>query len=151
VKGVKKSTGKKVVLSSIFVAVCVLSLVVGMAEISAADNSPMAIAIREGRPLPEALALKFMEVSENSSYCNVTFSIVNWSPSSVTLDKILMKGASPSTYINGTQIVDPCQMSYNLQKDGTVQVNLILPKANYYPPACITVYTPEAMYYQEAS
>jgi len=50
---------KKVVIASIFVAVCVLCLVVGMAELSAADNSPEALWIREGRILPESLALQF--------------------------------------------------------------------------------------------
>lgn len=147
----KKSTAKKVVISSIFVAVCILCLVVGMAELSAVDDSPMAIAIREGRPLSESLSLKVQGVSENSSYCNVSLSIINCSPSSVELDKIQMEGTSVLTYINGTEIIDPSQMSYNLIVSGTVQVNLIVPISSYTPNASITVYTAEAMYYQEAT
>ena len=93
-KGAKKPTAKKVVISSVFVAVCILILAVGMAEISATDNSPMANAIREGRPMPEALSLQVQGVAENDSYCNVSLSIVNsglscvtFEPSSVTLDR----------------------------------------------------------------
>ena len=141
----------KIVISSIFVAVCVLCLVVGMAELSAADNSPMAIAIREGRPLPESLDLQVQAVSENSSYSNVSLSILNCGSTSVRLDKIQLEGTSVLTYINGTEIIDPSQMSYNLKIGGTVQVNLIVPIADYSPNATITVYTPEAMYYQKAS
>ena len=146
----KKSTAKKVVISSIFVAVCILCLVVGMAELSAVDDSPMAIAIREGA-IVESLSLKVQGVSENSSYCNVSLSIINCSPSSVELDKIQMEGTSVLTYINGTEIIDPSQMSYNLIVSGTVQVNLIVPISSYTPNASITVYTAEAMYYQEAT
>jgi len=122
-----------------------------MAELSAADNSPMAIAIREGRPLPESLDLQVQAVSENSSYSNVSLSILNCGSTSVRLDKIQLEGTSVLTYINGTEIIDPSQMSYNLKIGGTVQVNLIVPIADYSPNATITVYTPEAMYYQKAS
>jgi hypothetical protein len=151
VKGVKKSNAKKVVISSIFVSVCVLCLVVGMAELSAADNSPMAITIREGRPLPESLSLNVQAVSQNSSYSNVSLLIINCGATSLSLYKIQVAGTSVLTYINGTEIIDPSQMSYNLEIGGTMQVNLIVPIANYSPNATITVYTPEAMYYQKAS
>jgi hypothetical protein len=122
-----------------------------MADISAPDNSSMAIAIRKGRPLLEPLALQVQGVPENWSYCNVSFSIVNTSPSSVTLDKIQIEGASVLTYINGTEIICPGQMSYDLNVRSTAQVNLIVPIANYVPNATISVYTPEALYYQDAS
>jgi hypothetical protein len=143
---------KKVVIASIFVAVCVLCLVVGMAELSTTDNSLMAIAIREGRPLPESLALHVQGVSDNSSYCIVSLSIRNSGATAVRLDKIQMEGTSVLANVNGTEIIDPNQMSYNLKIGGTVQVNLIVPIANYSPNATITVYTQGAMYYyQKAS
>jgi hypothetical protein len=152
-----KSTTKKVVFSSIFVAVCVLGVAVSMAEILATDNSPMAIAIREGRPLPEALFLKVQGVSENDGYCNVSLSIINsglspvtCEPSAVTLDKILMEGTSVLTYINGTEIINPSQMRYTLNVNSTAQVNLIAPILNYSSTAGIEVDTPEGMYYIEA-
>jgi len=142
---------KKVVIASIFVVVCVLCLVVGMAERLTAYNSPMAIAIREGRLLPESLALQVQGVSENSSYSNVSLSIINSGATLVTLDKIQLDGTSVLTYINGTEIIDPSQMSYDLKLSSTAQVNLIIPIANYAPNATIRVYTPDAMCYQDAS
>ena len=142
---------KKVVIASIFVAACVLCLAVGMAELSTADNSGMSLWIRQGRIMPESLALQVQGVSENSSYSNVSFSIVNTGASSVRLDKIQIEGTSVLTYINCTEIIDPSQMSYNLNVSSTAQVNLIVPIANCTPNAAITVYTPEAMYYQETS
>ena len=57
-----------------------------------------------------------------------------------------MEGTSVLTYINGTEIIDPSQMSYDLKFNSTAQVNLIVPNANYSPNASIAVYTPEAMY-----
>jgi len=62
-----------------------------------------------------------------------------------------MEGTSVLTYINGTEIIDPSQMSYDLNVSSTAQVNLMVPIANCTPNATITVYTPEAMYYQETS
>ena len=142
---------KKVVIASIFVAACVLCLAVGMAELSTADNSGMALWIRQGRIMPESLALQVQGVSENSIYSNVSFSILNTGASSVRLDKIQIEGTSVLTYINGTEIIDPSQMSYDLNVSSTAQVNLIVPIANCTPNATITVYTPEAMYSQETS
>ena len=55
------------------------------------------------------------------------------------------------TYINGTEIIDPSQMSYNLNVNNTAQVNLIAPIGNYSSSARIEVYTPEGTYYLEAS
>ncbi len=62
-----------------------------------------------------------------------------------------MEGTSVLTYINGTEIIDPSQMSYDLNVSSTAQVNLIVPIANYTPNATITVYTPEGTYFQDAS
>jgi hypothetical protein len=100
----------------------------------------------------ESLTLNVQGVSENNGYCNVSLSIHNTSRSSVTLDKIQMHGASVVTFINGTEIIDPSQMSYGLKSDDTLQVNLIAPIANYTPNATVpvAVYTPQAMYYAEA-
>ena len=62
-----------------------------------------------------------------------------------------MHGTSASTYINGTEIIDPSQMSYGFKSGDTLQVNLMAPIANYTTNETvgITVYTPQAMYYQE--
>lgn len=146
-KAMKNSTA---VVICVFVAAgCIVSL--GLNQIVVSQNSGMALWIRQGRIMPEALSLKVQTVSENSSYCNVALSIVNCSPSSTTLDKIQMEGTSALTFINGTEIINPSQMTYNLRSGGTVQVNLIIPNANYASNASITVYTPDAMYYTEAS
>jgi len=45
----RKSTA---VISSVIISVCVLSLVVGIANVLSTDNSVMAIAMREGWVLP---------------------------------------------------------------------------------------------------
>jgi archaellum component FlaF (FlaF/FlaG flagellin family) len=144
----KKSTA--IIISSIAILACVLCWE-GTTDYLAVDNSPMAIAIREGRPLPESLFIQVQGVSENSSYSNVSLSIINEGSTLVTLDKIQMEGKSVLTIIDGTEIADPSQMNYTLEKSATAQVNLILPNANYYLNASIVVYTPEAMYYQEAA
>ena len=106
-----------------------------------------------GPVIQESLNLQVQGVSQNSSYCNVALSILNTSPSSVRLTKIQMHGTSVVTFINGTEIIDPRQMSFGLKSGDTLQVNLIAPIANYTPNATvgITVYTPQAQYYEETN
>lgn len=99
----------------------------------------------------ESLDLTVQGVSQDSSFSNVSLSIFNCGATSVRLDKIQMEGTSVLTYVNGAEIIDPSQMSYNLNFNSSAQVNLIVPNANYTPDATIIVYTPEAMYYQRAS
>lgn len=149
--GMKKVVMKKSVISSIFIAVCIVIVVLGMTQLSAAQNSGMALWIRQGRIMPEGLSLEVQGVLENSSYCTVSLSIINVSPNSESLTKIQMKGASVLTFINGTEIVDSSQMSYGFKSGDTLQVKLIVPIANYTSNATIIVYTPDAMYYTEAS
>ena len=104
----RKSTA---VISSVIISVCVLSLVVGIANVLSTDNSVMAIAMREGWVLPESLNLRVQGISENSGSSNVALSVINCSPYSVTLTKIQMEGTSVLTFINGTEIIDPNQMN----------------------------------------
>ncbi len=133
-----------VVVISFFIAFAVLILI-SMA-FSGATPAP-------GPVIQESLNLQVQGVSQNSSYCNVALSILNTSPSSVRLTKIQMHGTSVVTFINGTEIIDPRQMSFGLKSGDTLQVNLIAPIANYTPNATvgITVYTPQAQYYEETN
>jgi len=140
---VKNKTKANVVVVSFFIALG--SVILVAMAFSSATTMP-------GPVMQESLYPQVQGVSQNSGYCNVSLSILNTSPSSVTLDKIQMHGTSVATFINGTEIIDPSQMSYGLKSGDPLQVNLIAPIANYTPNAtvAIVVYTPQAMYYVEA-
>ncbi len=133
-----------VVVISFFIAFAVLILI-SMA-FSGATPAP-------GPVIQESLNLQVQGVSQNSSYFNVSLSILNQGPSLERLTKIQMHGTSVVTFINGTEIIDPSKMSYGLKSGDTIQVNLMTPIANYTPNATvgITVYTPQAQYYEETN
>ncbi len=131
-----------VVVISFFIVFAVLILI-SMA-ISGATPAP-------GPVIQESLNLQVQGISQNSGYFNVSLLIVNQGSSLQKLDKIQMHGTSVVTFINGTEIIDPNQMSYGFKSADTLQVNLITPIANYTPneTVAITVYTQQASYYQE--
>lgn len=142
---VKKSKATNIIsICIIAVGVACLLFIVIAPQISAITNPPI-------RMPPESLSLNVQGVTENNGYCNVSLSIINCGATLVRLDKIQMEGTSVLTYINGAEIINPSQMSYDLNINTTVQVNLIVPMSIYAPNASIIVYTPEAMYYQYAS
>ena len=103
--------------------------------------------------MPESLYLKVPDVSQNGGYFNVALSIVNQGGRLEKVDEIQLHGTSALTYINGTEIVDPSHMSYNFKSNDIIQINLITPIANYTAneTVSITVYTQQAMYYQEVN
>jgi len=116
----------------------------------------IAMAFSSATPMPgpvcqENLYLKVPDVSQNGSNFKVSLLIVNQGHSLEKVDKIQLHDTSALTYINGSEIIDPSQMSYTFKSNDTLQINLITPIANYTPNATvgITVYTPQAMYYQE--
>lgn len=118
----------------------------------------VAMSISSATPMPgpvcqENLNLQVQGVSENGSYFNVAFSIVNQGSSLEKVDKIQIHETSALTYINGTEIIDPSHMSYDFKSSDTLQVNLMTPISNYAPntTVAIVVYTPQAMYYIETN
>lgn len=138
-----KSKANAIVIS-FFAALGILFLV--CAAIPSATPSP-------GPVQQENLNLQVQGVSQNGSYFNVSLSILNQGYSSERLKEVQMHGTSALTFINGTEIIDPRQMSYGFKSGDTLQLNLITPIANYTPNETvgIVVCTPQAMYYQETS
>ena len=140
----KNKSKANAVVISFFIAFGIVILI-SMA-VSSATPSP-------GPVQQESLNLQVQGVSQNSCYFNASLSILNQGSRLERLTKIQMHGTSVVTFINGTEIVDPSQMSYSFKTGDTLQVNLITPIANYTPNSTvgIIVYTPQAMYYVETN
>ena len=129
------------VFSSILVAVGILGVTASLKE-----------TVIPG-PFQPSLNLHVQGTTKNDDFYNVSMSITNVIDSTVQITAVHICTASETDailYLNNTRL--GWENLMRLGSKDTLQVNFIFPTANNPPgPIGITTYTPNAMYYIEAT